>query len=195
MSDGLGTPGRGAGPTGPSGRGASFAPALPILTIRARPLTFSLTFQTRCLNLLPQTSPLTRTGPARAMPPDVKDVTDAELAVLQVLWAQGRATIRQLTDALYPGGAAAKYGTVQVLLDRLEEKGHVARDRAPWPHVFAPAIDRETLIGLRLRHVAERLCGGSMAPLLMHLLKAEQFSTLERHELWAFLRQLEKPKG
>jgi predicted transcriptional regulator len=125
------------------------------------------------------------------MPPEKKkDVTEAELAVLQALWDQGRATIRQLADRLYPGGTAAQYGTVQKLLERLEEKGCVSRDRAPWPHVFSAALDRDALIGRRLRSMAEQLCGGSMAPLLLHLLKAEKFSSEERRELWAFLDQL-----
>jgi predicted transcriptional regulator len=121
------------------------------------------------------------------MPPDV---TDAELAVLQTLWEQGRATIRQLADILYPGGKAAQYGTVQKLLERLELKGCVRRDRTPWPHVFEPAIDRETLIGWRLRETAEKLCGGSLTPLLLHLLRAEQLSERERQELWSFLEEL-----
>jgi predicted transcriptional regulator len=121
------------------------------------------------------------------MPPDV---TDAELAVLQTLWEQGRATIRQLADILYPGGKAAQYGTVQKLLERLEAKGCVRRDRTPWPHVFESAIDRETLIGWRLRETAEKLCGGSLTPLLLHLLRAEQLSERERQELWSFLEQL-----
>ena len=41
-----------------------------------------------------------------------QDVTDAELAVLQALWDGGPATIRRLTDVLYPGGGPAQYGTV-----------------------------------------------------------------------------------
>jgi predicted transcriptional regulator len=121
------------------------------------------------------------------------DVTNAELAVLQTLWQQGCATIRQLADVLYPGGKAAQYGTVQKLLERLEEKRCVRRDRAPWPHIFHASIDRETLIGWRLRDTAEKLCGGSMTPLLMHLLKAESLSDEERDELRAFLEQLNNP--
>ena len=121
-----------------------------------------------------------------------QDVTDAELAVLQALWDGGPATIRRLTDVLYPGGGPAQYGTVQKLLERLEGKGCVSRDRAPWPHVFTPAIDRSTLIGWRLRTMAEKLCGGSMAPLLLHLLRAEQFSPEERRELRSFLDQLKQ---
>ena len=58
-----------------------------------------------------------------------QDVTDAELAVLQVLWEQGPATIRQLTDRLYPEGKTSHYATVQKLLERLQAKGCVSRDR------------------------------------------------------------------
>jgi predicted transcriptional regulator len=126
------------------------------------------------------------------MAPLPPDVTDAELAVLQTLWDQGASTIRQLADRLYPGGTAAQYGTVQKLLERLEGKGCVRRDRSPWPHVFTPAIDRQTLIGWRLRTMAEKLCGGSMAPLLLHLLRAEQFGPEERQELRSFLDQLKQ---
>ncbi len=125
------------------------------------------------------------------LPPD-RDVTDAELAVLQALWEQGPSTIRHLADLLYPGGTAAQYGTVQKLLERLENKSCVRRDRGPWPHVFSAAIDRSTLIGWRLRTMAEKLCGGSMTPLLLHLLRAEQFSPEERRELRAFLDQLKQ---
>ena len=120
------------------------------------------------------------------------DVTDAELAVLQTLWERGTATIRQITDVLYPEGTTALYGTVQKLLERLEGKECVRRDRDTWPHQFSAAIDRETLIGWRLRATAEKLCGGSMAPLLLHLLKTEQFNPAERQELRSFLDHLKK---
>ena len=59
-----------------------------------------------------------------ARPP--QDVTDAELAVLEVLWDQGPSSRRRIADVLYPGGQPAHYTTVQKLLERLESKGHVA---------------------------------------------------------------------
>ena len=128
------------------------------------------------------------------MDPSGHDVTDAELAVLQALWERGSATIRQLTDVLYPGGSAAQYATVQKLLERLDAKGCVRRDRRPWPHVFAATVDRDDLIGRRLRAVAEKLCGGSLTPLLTHLLNVECLSPKERQELRAWLeRRCPKP--
>jgi BlaI family penicillinase repressor len=155
-------------------------------TVREILLRLSLTCQTRCLKFTETQLILVR-GDMDERPPDV---TDAELAVLQTLWEQGTATIRQLTDTLYPQGTAAHYGTVQKLLERLEAKGCIRRDRDAWPHRFSAAIDRETLIGWQLRTTAEKLCGGSMAPLLLHLLKTEQFSSQERRELRTLLDQL-----
>jgi predicted transcriptional regulator len=131
------------------------------------------------------------------MEPTPKDVTDAELAVLQVLWDQGSATIRQITDALYPYGNEAHYATVQTLLARLEGKGHVDRDRSSHAHRFSARIDRDTLVGHRLRAMAEKLCGGLMAPLLTHLVRAEALSSKERQELRALIDELDrrnKPK-
>jgi predicted transcriptional regulator len=127
-----------------------------------------------------------------------QDVTEAELAVLQVLWDRGPATIRQLTAVLYPRGGPAHYATVQKLLERLEAKQFVTRDRRPAVHVFAAAIDRDELVGRRLQAVAAQLCGGSMTPLLTHLLRGQHLSDTERQELLALIEELDReprPKG
>ena len=125
-----------------------------------------------------------------------QDVTDAELAVLQALWDGGPATIRQLTDVLYPGGGTAQYATVQKLLERLESKGCVYRERTPPAHIFTAAIAREDLIGRRLRDMAEKLCGGSLTPLLTHLVRTRGLTTRERQELRDLIDELDsKGKG
>jgi predicted transcriptional regulator len=120
-----------------------------------------------------------------------KDVTDAELAVLQVLWDRGACTIRQLTEALYPDGSDVSYATVQKLLERLESKRHVGRDRSGHAHRFHALTDRDTLVGQRLRGVAEKLTGGLLAPLLTHLVRAETLSRQERQQLRALIDELD----
>ncbi|HEV3167312.1 MAG TPA: BlaI/MecI/CopY family transcriptional regulator [Isosphaeraceae bacterium] len=124
----------------------------------------------------------------------IQDVTDAELAVLQVLWDRGSATIRQLTEATYGKGGASAYATVQKLLERLEAKECVHRDRRPSVHVFSAAIDRDDLIGRRLQTMAEKLCGGSLTPLLTHLVQAERLSPSELTVLRNLIDQLDKSK-
>ncbi len=122
-----------------------------------------------------------------------RDVTDAELAVLHLLWDEGPATIRQLTDRLYPGGGTAQYATVQKLLDRLEAKGCVRRERTAAAHLFAAALDREELIGRRLQDVAEKLCGGSLTPLLSHLVRMRRLTARERRELRELIEGRDQP--
>src|SRR3979411_1725915 len=123
-----------------------------------------------------------------------KDVSDAELAVLQTLWDRGPSTIRQVTDALYPDGTDVSYASVQVFLGRLEGEGHVRRDRSGHAHVFHAVTGREALVGQRLRVVAEQLCGGLMGPLLTHLLRAETLTEKERQELRQLMDELDRKK-
>ena len=92
-----------------------------------------------------------------------KDVTDAELAVLQVLWSRGPSTIRQLTEVLYPADVETQYSTVKRLLARLEFKGYVDRDRSRSVHVFDALTDRDELVGRRLQALVG--CGSLLAQL------------------------------
>ena len=123
---------------------------------------------------------------------DVQNLPDAELAVLQTLWERGPSTIRQLTDALYPSGSDAYYATVQKLLERLEAKACVSRDRSSWAHVFEARMNRDELIGRRLEAVAERLCGGSLTPLLTNLVRSKRLTPRERREIRKLMDELER---
>ena len=124
-----------------------------------------------------------------------QDVTDAELAVLQVLWQRGSASIREITDELYPEGTTAQYATVQKLLERLEAKACAARDRDSVPHRFAATVDREHLIGLRLQDLADKLCEGSVAPLLTNLVNGGRLSRSDRQALRRLVDELDKERG
>jgi predicted transcriptional regulator len=110
-------------------------------------------------------------------------LTDAEFAVLEPLWDEGPQTIRQLTARLYPQQSTSDYATVQKLLERLEAKRCVKRDRSAVPHVFRPAVAREDLIDEQLRAIADRLCDGSLVPVLSQLMRRVSLSRADRQEL------------
>ena len=123
------------------------------------------------------------------------DVTDTELSVMRSLWDRGPSTIRELTDGLYPGGETAHYATVQKLLERLTAKGYVRRRRRGRLHVYASAADREALIARRLRDMANKLCQGSMTPLLTHLVNASELSTTDLAALRELVDRLDGKTG
>jgi predicted transcriptional regulator len=112
-----------------------------------------------------------------------QDVTDAELAVLQVLWDRGPANRRQLTDILYPGGSPAHYTTVQKLLERLESKGYVAQHRSESFLTFTATLEREELITRQLQAMADKLCDGSLTPLLTSLIRARRLTARQLQQL------------
>lgn len=120
------------------------------------------------------------------------DVTDAELAVLQALWDGGPATRRRLADLLYPDGGPVTYTTVQKLLERLEAKGFVTQARGPEGLTFAAAVARDDLISRRLLDVADKLCGGSLTPLLMNLVRARRLTPAELQELHDLIDDLSR---
>jgi BlaI family transcriptional regulator, penicillinase repressor len=122
------------------------------------------------------------------------DVTDTELAMLQVLWERGEATRRQVADVLYPGGGESHYATVQKLLERLEKKEFVRHDRREGILVFKANVDRDEFIRRRLHGLADKLCGGAIAPLVMNLVRSQPLSAAEVEELYTFLRERRRTK-
>jgi len=110
----------------------------------------------------------------------VMRLTEAELSVLEVLWKRGPATIREITEQVYPEQTAAEYATVQKLLERLESKGCVARDRSGFAHILRAVVERSAVLGQELQEVADKLCNGSLTPLLMHLVQRTRLSAKDR---------------
>ena len=129
------------------------------------------------------------------MPREPQDITEGELAVLQVLWDRPAASIRQITEALYPRNTASHYGTVQKQLERLEGKGFVRRDRSLFVHLFSAAVGREELVGRRLDAVMDKLCGGSLEPILTHLLRAPRLTEEQRRRLRELIDREDETPG
>lgn len=120
-----------------------------------------------------------------------KDVTAAELAILEQLWQHDSATVKLLSQNLYGASTPSDIATVQKLLARLETKGYVTRDREAWPHLFRATIGRDELISQRLQATADELCDGTMSTLLTHLITSKSCNQRERTRLRKLLDQLD----
>lgn len=126
------------------------------------------------------------------MPRKPQDIPDAELAVLQQLWERGPCTVRQLTEVLYPAGPGSQNATVQKLLDRLEIKQYVSRNRESWPYLFQATVQRSEVIRKSLQATADKLCAGSLAPLLTYLVRGDSLNLDDRASLRGLLDELDK---
>ena len=122
-------------------------------------------------------------------------LANAELAVMELIWNHERLTARRLREELYPDAGKAQHGTVQRLLQRLEDKGFVARDRELSVHLFSAAISREAYAGGQLESLAEKLTGGSLAPMITHLIERKKISRAELKRLRELLDGRTKREG
>ena len=71
----------------------------------------------------------------------------------------------------------------QKLVERLEAKGCVHRDRSDRAHRFRPLVSHERYLHSRLQALADRLCDGATIPLVTTLLRPERISPREREQL------------
>jgi predicted transcriptional regulator len=123
-----------------------------------------------------------------------RDVTEAELNVLRLLWEHGPSSVRDIVEAFERMRSPVQAATVQKLLERLEAKEWVSRDRSGPVQQFVATADREELIGRRLQGIAEELCEGSLAPLISHLVKRERLTARDKQALRDLIERLDEPK-
>jgi BlaI family penicillinase repressor len=110
-------------------------------------------------------------------------VTEAELAILDVLWRSESATVREIVEAIYGEHTASLHATINSLIDRLREKGHVAVDEAGFAHRYKAAVTREALIGENLQQLADRHFDGAVTPLLLTLIDRVKLSRKDREAI------------
>lgn len=125
--------------------------------------------------------------------PDPPPPSEAESVVLGALWDHGPGTVRQLNQVL---GRRWAYTTLQTLLQRLEAKGCASRDTTEMAHVYRAAASRDELIRRRLKGLADELCGGVPAPLVLALVQGHRYSVDEIRRFRSLLDQIEeRPTG
>jgi predicted transcriptional regulator len=108
--------------------------------------------------------------------------TDAELAILRILWDRGPSTVRQVHDILAHERPAA-YTTALKLLQIMIEKGLVERDERDRTHVYRARLSEETTQRQLVRDLVERAFGGSSAKLVMQALATKRASAEELKDI------------
>jgi len=114
---------------------------------------------------------------------------------MDLLWQSDRLTAREIREQLYPDEKKPQHGTVQRLLQRLEEKGYVERDRNLPVHFFSATVSRNTYAGSQLESLASTLTAGSFAPLITHLVEKKKISREEIERIRAVLDSQDDKQG
>lgn len=117
--------------------------------------------------------------------------TDAELEILNVLWARGGCTVREVHEALYreDGGG---YTTALKLMQVMHAKGLVERDETQRAHVYRAVVSKEGTQKRFLRDLVQRVFDGSSSQLVLHALGSQHANRAELREIRELLDKLDR---
>jgi predicted transcriptional regulator len=115
-----------------------------------------------------------------------KKPTEAELAILRVLWARGPSTVREVAQQMGREGA---YTTILKLLQIMTDKGLVRRDESPRTHVYEAALDEARTQQQLVKDLLDRVFDGSAPKLVMQALASKKTSRKELAEIQRLLDQ------
>lgn len=117
--------------------------------------------------------------------------TESELEILQILWDQGEATVREVHEILAKRKSAG-YTTTLKLLQIMHDKGMVTRDDSTRSHVYKAALNKKKTQKQFLDKMIKGLFSGSSAQLVMQALGQQKASKEELDEIQKYLDGLKK---
>ena len=119
--------------------------------------------------------------------------TEAELAILRVLWDLGPCTVREVHEAL-GGDDRTRYTTTLKQLQVMAEKRLVKRDESQRSHVYKAIADEMKTERSLVRSFLDRMFEGSVQKMVMHALDAGKVTDDELAEIKRILKEREKRK-
>jgi predicted transcriptional regulator len=119
------------------------------------------------------------------------EVTATELAILDVLWKRGASTVREVVEAVYGVHRPSLHSAVKSLLDRLIDKGYVARERKAFAHLFAASVDRDLFVGQQLQELADSHYQGELTPMVLSLVERLELSKKDREAIRKIIDRIE----
>ena len=118
-------------------------------------------------------------------------LTQLELKIMEALWAQGRASIREIQET-FPEKDRPAYTTIQTMVYRLEAKKAVRRVKKVGNfHVFEAVVSRDAA-QRKLIDDLLALFGGSTQPVMAHLIESGKLTLQDVKEAEKLVRKLEK---
>ena len=125
----------------------------------------------------------------------VQMVTDRELEILKILWARGKASVREVQEDLNKSAGPVAYSTVQTLLRTLEEKGSIKHEVDGRTFVFVPLVQEDKYKRNATRDLLDRVFGGDVRE-FVHPLVADARGAAPRVSAWRVRQRLvREPRG
>lgn len=118
-------------------------------------------------------------------------ISDAEHAVMEVLWEESPLTAQEVSERVAPERAWSA-NTVKTLLGRLLAKSIIGHEEDGRRYLYRPLVQRGDYVDGESRRLMDRLFGGKLSPLVAHLAERDALTTQEIEEIEALLKELKQ---
>lgn len=119
----------------------------------------------------------------------VERISDAEHAVMEVLWEEAPLTAQEVAERVGPAREWSA-NTVKTLLGRLLAKEAIAHEADGRRYLYRPVVVREDYVARESRRMIDRLFGGRLTPLVAHLAERDEITDEDIAEIEALLKGL-----
>ena len=120
----------------------------------------------------------------------LKKFTEVELEIMRVIWELERATVRQVYEVLLERKQIA-YTTVMTMMNILEEKGHLRKQKQGRAFLYEPVKAKNQAIANLVDDFVDRVLDGSAAPLVLNLIRDKKLSDEDLEEISRMIEKTE----
>lgn len=106
---------------------------------------------------------------------DMKDLTPAELELIEILWRLGSATAKEI-QASFGSHKKPAYTTVATVLSRMRTKGYVDAQEKNFAFVYRAMVQKDQVFRRKVSDLVERVMGGDIAPLAAYIAENRQLT-------------------
>jgi BlaI family penicillinase repressor len=118
---------------------------------------------------------------------------DVELAILRALWDLGPSSVRDIHEKLNRDRDTGYTSTAKIM-QIMTDKGLLTRDDSRRPQIYAPAVPQEQTQKQIVRHLIQKVFGGSAHKLVLRAVESEQLPPDEVAAIRKLLKKMEEDK-
>ncbi len=126
-------------------------------------------------------------------PSDLPSLSDAQLEVMQEVWARGEVTVTDVWQALQAKREVAR-NTILTLMDRLEKKGWLSKRAVANAHLYKATVSQKKTMGQVVKNFVETTFDGAADQMVVALLESGGVSSKELDRIAKLIEAKKKSK-
>jgi len=126
--------------------------------------------------------------------PKVETLTKFEWEIMKQVWKKGRATVREVHEALAPTQSRA-YTTIQTYMERLVDKKYLSKKKIGLVNFYSAKVKETDTLRQETSYFVKRAFDGSFSKLAAFLFDTQDFDEKDLEAIKRLIEEKERENG